>query len=101
VTGEVREGEIRPFLIQSLAGAECVVESPWPDHAIAARNLGTGKLLETAGANIAFPTEAGSRYLLFRRGEAEVLPQPPKPRRGPNAAAKEWRGCRLGRPRYF
>ena len=101
VTAEIRAGEIQPFLIESLAGAECRVESPWAGQDTAVRNLSSGALLPVRGAAIRFDTQPGARYLVFRAGQAEKPPQPLPPRHGPNQTPKKWHGCWLGIPRYF
>lgn len=101
VTGEVRNGEIQPYLIESLTGAECRTETPWPNHELAVRDVTAGKLLNVRGARVAFPARAGSRYLIFRVGGAEDSPRPPDIARVPNQAPKEWNGRRIGIPRQF
>ena len=101
VTGEVRRGEIQPFVVESLAGSECEIESPWAGQEITTRDLASGARLPARGSRIRFATRPGVSYLVFRLGQEERLPHAPTARHGPNRAPKEWRGCRLGIPRFF
>jgi hypothetical protein len=101
VTGEVRNGEIQPYLIESLTGAECRTESPWPNHELAVRDVTAGKLLNVRGASVTFSAKAGSRYLIFPYGGGEDLPRAPEVAHVPNSAPKEWNGRRIGIPRQF
>lgn len=92
---------VGPFLIESLTGAECRTETPWPNHELAVRDVTGGKLLNVRGAGVAFPAKAGSWYLIFRYGGAEDLPRAPEVAHVPNSALKEWNGRRIGIPRQF
>jgi hypothetical protein len=101
VTGEMRNGEVQPYLIESLNGSECHTEVPWPLGVV--KDIGTGRLVAQQGDRLAvlsFSTTKGSRYLVFRSGGPETLPQTPLPRH-PNNTPKQWRGRRIGIPRQF
>jgi len=101
VTGELRGGQVQPYLIESLNGTECRTEVPWALGAI--KDISSGKVVAQEGDRpsvLSFPTTKGSRYLVFRVGGPETLPQTP-PRPGQNDAPKDWRGRRIGIPRQF
>jgi len=101
VTGELRGGQVQPYLIESLNGSECRTEVPWALGAI--KDIGTGNLVAQQGdrfAVLSSPTTKGSRYLVFRLGGPETLPQTPPPP-GPNNTPKHWRGRRIGFPKQF
>jgi hypothetical protein len=98
VTGEMRGGEIQPYLIESLAGSKCDTELPWENATV--KNAGTGKIVTQGSGRVSFATVAGSRYLVFRTGGPETPPQS-SATPAPNRAPKQWRDRRIGIPREF
>ena len=103
VTAQREAGELNPVAIESLKGGRCQIENPWAGKEAKVRDLSSGNLAsvqENAGI-LTFDTRQRSSYLIFRKGDPETLPRAPSPRSGPNQNPKEWRGRRLGIPRYF
>jgi alpha-L-fucosidase 2 len=100
VTGEMRDGKVRPYLIESVNGSPCRTEIIWDAADI--KDLSTGKEVAQAhrGAVVSFETTRGSRYLVSPSDESVELPQPPTPRTA-NISPKQWRGCSIGIPRQF
>lgn len=100
VTAEMRGGEVHPFTVESLAGAECRIELPWPDAAV--RDLASGDDIPQSPENLTvrFPSRSGGRYLVYRKNVPASAPRPPAPKQAANGP-KEWRGRRIGIPRQF
>jgi len=101
VTGEMRKGEIQPYVVESLAGVECRTDAPWSE--VTVKDLGSGAIATRASrrGTIAFSTKTGARYLVFRTGGSETLPRAPTATRGLSSAPREWRDRRIGIPRTF
>ncbi|MGH9427145.1 MAG: glycoside hydrolase family 95-like protein, partial [Terriglobia bacterium] len=103
VTAERQAGEVQPVAIESLRGRPCKFENPWTNRKVSVRDLSSGRpvsVQENEGT-LTFDTQAGSSSLVFRSGDPETPPRALRPRSGPNQNPKEWRGRRLGLPRYF
>ena len=75
--------------------------SPWKQEKVRLRDLSSGDLLPVSGTTVEFDTAPQGRYLAFRDGFTERLPDPLPSRQTLNGAPKEWRGRRLGIPRHF
>ena len=103
VTAERQAGELKPVAIESLRGRPCQVENPWTGSEVRVRDLSSRRLISVQQNEgiLAFDTQEGSSYLIFRKGDPETLPGALRLRSGANQNPKEWQGRRLGIPRYF
>ena len=66
ISGEIREGEIRPVEIESERGRTCRLVNPWPGRPVVLKTAGGGEQ-RLSGDLLEWPTRAGERYTLEPR----------------------------------